>query len=62
MIIILAGVRAVFFYQAVNVTCFMQACYRKHGVNDHTIHGNQLTFLDATSKSAPTPVNCSTSG
>lgn len=61
-VIILALCRLFFFYQAVIAACFIQACYRKPQVNDHAIHGNQLTLLDSTSKAALTLVNYSTSG
>lgn len=51
-----------YFYQAENAACFIQARYRKPRVNDHAIHGNQLSFLDSTSKATLTLVNYFTSG
>lgn len=52
----------VFFYQPVNGACFMEARHRKTRVNDHAIHGSQLTFFDSTSKATLTLVNYFTSG
>jgi len=39
-----------YFLQAEHAACFIQACYRKPRVNDHAIHGSQLTFFDSASK------------
>lgn len=50
------------FYQPVNGACFMEARHRKTRVNDHAIHGSQLTFFDSTSKATLTLVNYFTSG
>lgn len=50
------------FYQPVNGASFMEARHRKTRVNDHAIHGSQLTFFDSTSKATLTLVNYFTSG